>query len=164
MRDNGSICKLTIDGTDYRINEPRPFSPQWFSEKFNGPGVRYEIGICIQTGWICWVNGAFPCGSWPDLRISRDNLIYRLRPGEKVQADRGYGGRLHVQPTGPRFIRRRNARRDESSRIERMKSVARARHEWVNRRFKEYNCLRSTWRHAVEKHGPAAFAVMNITC
>ena len=96
--NNGSRCKLSVDGTDFMVYEPRPFDRKWYSEKFHGAGLRYEIGVCIQTGWICWVNGPFPCGSWPDIQISRDSLVYELLPDEFVLADRGYGGVYHLIP------------------------------------------------------------------
>jgi hypothetical protein len=54
----------------------------WYSQKHNGPRIRYEIGICIQTRWIIWVNGPFPCGDWPDLKIARECLIHMLDDGE----------------------------------------------------------------------------------
>ena len=66
MADPGQRCKITVDGTDFRIQEPSPFDPKWYSHKFRGPGLRYEIGVCIKTGWIVWVNGPFPAGAWPD--------------------------------------------------------------------------------------------------
>ena len=78
MRDNGSQCKITVDGTDFRIMEPYPFDEKWLSEKFNGPGVKYEVGICIQTGWIVHVNGPYACGQWHDLAVARDSLCYKL--------------------------------------------------------------------------------------
>ena len=43
----GNRCLISIDGTDCQIQEPTPFSPKWFSHKFNGPGIRYEVGILI---------------------------------------------------------------------------------------------------------------------
>ena len=44
-----------------------------------------------------------------------------------------------------------------------MKARARARHETVNRRFKEWNALGRTFRHCVEKHGMVFMAIANIT-
>ena len=73
---------MTVDGTDFRINEPTPFWPGWKSFKFNGPGVRYEVAECIRSGDLVWINGPFPCGQWPDLKIFREALIYELRDGE----------------------------------------------------------------------------------
>jgi len=90
MESNGSICKMTVGGTDFLIDEPTPFSSKWCSHKFNHAALRYEIGICIQTGWIVWVNGPYPAGQWPDLSISRDGLNQALKKGETFVADGGY--------------------------------------------------------------------------
>jgi hypothetical protein len=46
-KGNGSVCKMTIDGTDCRIWDPMPFSPKWYSHKFKCPGLRYKVGLCI---------------------------------------------------------------------------------------------------------------------
>lgn len=152
MSDNGSRSKITVDGTDFKIYEPMNFDPRWFSHKFNGPGVRYEVGICIQTGWIVWINGPFPCGEWPDLRIARDALHYALPPGELYVADGGYadGGQNSDTPNGLN---------DDD---QRMKKVARARHETVNRRFKEFNILHRVFRHNIHLHSSVFRAVANI--
>ena len=81
---------MSIDGTDFRICEPSPFSAKWYSHKFHGPGLRYELGICIRTGDIVWAYGGLPCGEWSDLRLTRDAFVLGLRPGEKAIADRVY--------------------------------------------------------------------------
>lgn len=62
---------MTVDGTDFCIEEQRLFNREWYSShKFNGPAVRYEIGVCIQeTRWIVWVNGPFKAGL-PDRNIA----------------------------------------------------------------------------------------------
>ena len=69
---------------------PTPFNAKWWSHKFNGPGLRYEIALCIRTGEIVWANGGLPCGEWPDLRLARNAFIGRLQLGEKALADGGY--------------------------------------------------------------------------
>ena len=66
----------------------------------------YEIGVCIQTGWIVWKNGPFPCGSWSDLKIAREWLVHELLDDDKCVADLGYldGGEflsLHLEKTLP---------------------------------------------------------------
>jgi DDE superfamily endonuclease len=128
MKDNGSQCKITVDGTDFRIMEPHPFDPKWLSEKFNGPGVKYEVGVCIQTGWIVHVNGPFPCGQWHDLTVARDSLCYKLAGSEfedeMAVADGGYqdGYEFFETPTG------------HNNYDQLMKAQARARHETINRR------------------------------
>ena len=90
-----------MDGTDFQINEPTPFDRKWYSHKFNGPGVRYEIGISIATGHIVWVNGPFCCGRWPDIKIAKKHLVKRLDRHERVIADSGYRNGGHfITPTG----------------------------------------------------------------
>lgn len=36
--------------TDLRTMEPSPFDPKRWLYEFNGPGLRYEVVICIRTG------------------------------------------------------------------------------------------------------------------
>jgi hypothetical protein len=85
-------CKVTVDGTNCQIQEPWPFKEVnekwWYSHEFKGPGLRYEVAICIQTGDMVWINGPFMCGNPPDLKIFPWNLKHRLAPGEMVEADR----------------------------------------------------------------------------
>jgi len=152
MEDNGSICKVTVDGTDFLINEPTPFSGKWCSHKFKHAALRYEIGICIQTGWIVWINGPYPAGQWTDLCISRDGLNQALGRGEKFVADGVYRDShgWSMTPSG------------YNTRGEHMKAVARARHETVNRYFKVFGAFRNQWRHHRKKHGIAFYAAANV--
>ena len=131
MNSNDSICNLTVDGTDFRIPEPTPFWSGWFSHKFNAAGLRYEVGVCIQTGWICWIIGPFACGKWSDLKIFRVALKKKLVPRERVEADGGYRGDIRISDPEDAANLRDTL----------MKSAARARHETVNRRFKQFECM-----------------------
>ena len=153
MGDIGCECKVTVDGTDCPIQEPSPFSPGWYSHKFKGPGVRYEVAVCIQTGWIVWVNGPYPCGSWPDLKIARHRLVHKLVPGEKFVADGGYrdGGVYADTPSGL------------NTPEQRQKRLVRARHETVNSRFKNFNVLNKPYRHRLQTHGNCFMAIANLT-
>lgn len=149
---NGSTCNLTVDGTDFRIREPSPFWSGWFSHKFKGPGLRYEVGLNIQTGWICWVQGPFAPGPWSDIKIFRGWLKWKLSPRERVEADNGYRGDFRaVCP-------------NQCGNLEeyRMKMNARARHETVNRRLKQFNCLKY-FRHDKQSHVHCFNAIAVIT-
>ena len=53
-----------MDGNDFFIQEPTTFSKSWYSHKFRGAGLRYEVGIAIQTGDIVWTNSQFWPGIW----------------------------------------------------------------------------------------------------
>lgn len=61
MEDNGSICKITVDGIDFLINEPTPFSSKCFFHKHDHAALRYKIGICIKTtsSLIVWINAPY---------------------------------------------------------------------------------------------------------
>jgi hypothetical protein len=147
------VCKITLDGTDCPIQEPRPFDRKWFSHKFKAAGVCYEVGLCIQTGWIVWVNGPYPCGRYPDLRIARDVVVHKLRRGEKILADGGYrdGGIYMETPTGLNNL------------DQKMKKIARSRHETVNSRFKIFGILRKLYRHNLQKHACVFHSIAVIT-
>ena len=107
-----------MDGTDCRIQEPIPFDSKWFSHKFKAAALRYEVGVCIQTSEIVWVNGPYPCGHWPDLRIARNDLIYMVEDGEKILADGGYRD-------GYEFFETPNGLHDADQRMKATKSKAR---------------------------------------
>jgi hypothetical protein len=50
------------------------------------------VGVCIQTGWIVWVNGPYQCGEWSDVKIPLDAIVYMLEGDERLVADKGYSG------------------------------------------------------------------------
>jgi len=139
--DMGCACKLSVDGTDFRIPQPTQFWKGWFSFKFKGPGLRYEVALGIQPGYICWVNGPFAPGCWVDISIFRAKLKQLLRPGEKVEADAGYRGDGCTSPPDDCANMRENL----------MKQEARSRHETVNRRLKQFNCMHQ-FRHNIDDH------------
>ena len=154
MNDNGSRCKISVDGTDFRILEPRPFNKRWYTKKFHGPGLRYEVGICIQTGWIVWINGPFPCGEWPDVKIALEELVYMFEGDERAVADRGYKGYPMYFDTPWRFL--------DNWWQKCRKAVVRARHETINRRLKQWDVLRQPFRHHLSLHEICFKAVANI--
>ena len=148
--DVGNVALVSVDGTDFEIYQWQPFWTGWYSHKFRGPGLRYEVGVCILTGDIVWIHGPFPCGRWPDLKIFRSALKHALSAGEKVVADRGYRGEpdFIITPSG------------DSTEEE---GPVRGRQETVNWRFKNWNILRRIFRHDVRKHQPAFGSVATIT-
>jgi hypothetical protein len=147
--DSESYCFNSLDGTDYRIYQKMPFDRKWYSHKFHGPGLRYEIALCIKTGFIVWANGPYPCGRWPDLSIARDCYVNIIDDGEMTVADLGYrDSRYFITPN-----------RENSS----IHKKVMARHETVNRRMKQFNVLGQVFRHPLHKHARCFRAVLNIT-
>ena len=113
--------------------------------------MRYEVGICIATGWIVWFHGPFPCGWWPDLAIANTFLHYNLLPNEYYIADNGYITERALTPVDA----------INPYELEYMANC-RARHEQLNRLFKQFNCIQNTFKREVKKHGLFAHSVANI--
>lgn len=145
-------CYVTVDGTDFRVAEPMPFSRKWYSQKFKGAGLRYEVAICIQTSEIVWVQGPFAPGQWPDLKIFKSNLLGRLDNGEMVETDNGY---QHPRCRQPKDM--------ISKQDSRARSLARARHECINKKFKQWECMATAFRHPLWKHKFCFRAIVAIT-
>lgn len=146
MSDDGSDCLVSVDCTDFPIREPTFFSTQWFSHKFNGPGLRYEVALCIKTGFIVWVNGPFECGLWSDIKIFRNSLKTFLDHGERVEADDGYIG------DEPEFCKTPGGFSSRSDKQNQFRMRLRSRHETVNARLKNFGILQQTYRHDVIAH------------
>lgn len=150
VTDDRVLIWLTVDGTDCRINEPTPFSKKWYSVKFGGPAVKYEIGIDM-AGNICWVSKLYRGGK-SDLSIyqSPGGLRDHMPPNRLAQADDGYkDGDDHtitrIYYTDPHELRV-------------LKRRALCRHEKVNGFFKKFVAFGETWIHGVEKHETAFHA------
>ena len=137
------------------IWEPRPYNRDlnkiWFSQKSHGAGVRYELGICIKTGDICWYNGPFPCGWGPDIKIFNQKLKGMLLPFEKIMADRNYKNstRAYTKCHVTKYLD--EVRRIKTPEYDAM-AKALARHENINGWFKEFGCLSQVYRNDRSKH------------
>jgi len=137
-----------MDCTDCATEEPQPFDPKHYSYKLNGPGLQYEIGIAIQSGDICWVNGPFNPGLVTDDLIARfDGLWDSLAAFEKFLADSIYSGWRAVTPNG------------RNNPDQYMKKCAAAHHENVNSRFKRFAVLHAKFRHRNDRHGSVFHAI-----
>lgn len=132
----GVKCFMTVDGIDCPVFEPHPFNIEMYSHKFNGPGLKYEVAVCIKTGFIVWINGPFVAGT-SDASILNNGLSNEIPEYEVVEVDGGYRG----CPKG------RLPDQGINSGERKQKSVARGRHEVVNGRLKQFNVLASHFRH-----------------
>jgi hypothetical protein len=155
-------CYISVDCFDCPINEPWPFRPLWYSQKINGPAVKYEVGVCIKTGHVVWFNGPFPAGE-NDGTIFAETLGPLLCEDEGAEVDGGYKGNMKMK--GPNVANSSNQRKE--------KSVVRGRHEVINSRLKIYNVFNVNFRHTgkhdereeelLRKHGLCGVAVAIIT-
>ena len=152
--DIGNDCLVSVDGTDFRVQSE--YGRAFFSHKFKGSALRYEVGVCILTGFIVWINGPYEAGNWNDIMIFRDSLISFLGPSERVEADDGYVGEA------PQKVKCPASFTNPEETLQMQKRV-RARHETVNKRFKQWGCLSQRFRHDAGKHGDAFRCVAVIT-
>lgn len=150
--DTGNDCLLSTDGTDYPL--AMSYMKEFYSHKFKKCGLRYEIGLNILTGDICWWLGPFEPGIWNDIKIFKECLQKELEPGERVQADQGYVGGYPDSVFCPPF---------EAPDRREMTAIVRLRHETCNRRFKRWNILKAAYRHDLMDHNAVFGAIACLT-
>ena len=99
-----------------------------------------------------WVNGPFPCGTWPDVKIARHGIQLHMATGEKYIADGGYrdGQQFGMTPTG------------HNNEEQRKQSVVRARHETINSRLKSWGALGKMFRHKLPLHKKVFWSIANV--
>jgi len=146
MGDTGEDCLCTVDGTDFQTTRQGNMKIFW-GHKIKNSGLRYELAICIKTGWIVWIHGPFPCGDWPDIKIFRHGIKIFLDENERVEADDGYQGddpKLIEVPAGIRY---------QSNDLQKAAAkLARARHETGNNLLKQFGVLKNIFKHELGKH------------
>eukprot|EP00804_Cyclotella_cryptica_P027370 CCRYP_008812-RB/>CCRYP_008812-RB protein AED:0.16 eAED:0.09 QI:0/-1/0/1/-1/0/1/0/164 len=129
------------------------FDPKYLSHKFNSNGLKYKVGVCIQTRHIVWINGPFRSG-FHDIDICRRALIGALDEDEDVEADGGYQGEPHYL-TIPK---------DAKDREEWfMKTDVQSHHETANKWLKIFDILRKQFRHDLRKHSSVFKAIVVLT-
>ena len=84
-------CFIGVDCTDCPVFEPFPFSKAMCSQKTNGPGLKCEVGVCINAAKTIWPNGPF-VGSESNGRIFRDKLSMVLCIDKATEVDHGCEG------------------------------------------------------------------------
>lgn len=141
----GEDCKLvflvSVDGTDCRIQEPRPFDRTWFSQKFKGPAVKYEVALDVLTGRCAWINGPFKGGKSEITIFREEGLMDMIPDGHLAVADKGLRGEPskvsfpnHLDPEEVAELKRRIRARQETffARMKAFKSMSeRFRHKPV---------------------------------
>lgn len=118
--------------------------------------MRYEVAIAIRSNNIVWVNGPFRPGEYNDLDIFRAGLIHNLDHGERVEADDGYIGECptHCKCPGALTVLPQQ---------QRMRARLRMRHESINEKIKNFQCLVKIFKHGLDKHSHCFHAAVVIT-
>lgn len=144
---------LTVDGVDCRTYEKSTdemnVDPAQFTHKHNHGGVKYEIGIDCYESKIVWISGPHRGGKH-DRTIFAEGLRDKIPEGKVVISDRVYTDK------------KRNDNADlalpcigDSQELFNFKARAKARHESLNGRLKDFRILFDTYHHP---HGNHVFA------
>ena len=99
-------------------------------QKLNGPGLKCEVGVCINAAKTIWPNGPF-VGSESNGRIFRDKLSMLLCVDKAAEVDHGCEGDDEMKMPSLGF----------NSEDRKMKSNVRAQHEAVNDGLKQFGVL-----------------------
>lgn len=138
---------MSVDGVHFPIPRQDAVGGSYYSHKFKGGGLTYEIAICMRSDDIVSFNGPFPAAKH-DLTMFRSSLKTKLLPWEKVRGDKGYRGDPKVVINQWEDIQGQGVQWH---------------HEHINKRMKQFNCLRQMFRHDLNKHQLCFKAVMTIT-
>ena len=145
--DRLNDCTMTVDGTDFRVHQKGSATKgnAFASHKYAGKSALwYELGVDIIAGNLVWIQGPYPAGKYNDITIFNQCLRHFLKPGERVEADKGYRG--HVDKVkGPG--------NDVSSKNQAMQGRVRARQETLNGRLKNWGIISQVFRHNILLHG-----------
>ncbi len=74
---------MSVDGTDFRIPQKgaatkgNQFGSHKYAEK---SALRYKLGVDILMGNLVRIQGPYPAGAWPDIKIFTSCLAHFLEP------------------------------------------------------------------------------------
>jgi hypothetical protein len=156
------IFCLTVDGTDFKINEPKhktvPIDNGMCSHKMKHAAAKYEIAMAVNSPKCVHMAGPFKGGTH-DLEMFRRGglkeklkaLNVKIRNVKRIKlvvADRGYRSKYEAERQ--LFSTPNNM---GSKELETFKSRARLRHETFNGRLKFFGSLSAqTFRHGFDCH------------
>ncbi len=116
--------------------------------------LQRELGVNIFTRNLVWIEGPYPAGAWPDLKIFNNVLAHCLEPGECVEADYGYVGR-------PNKVKCPHNNCNPAENLG-MLGVARSCYETFNGLLKNWGILEKTCCHDIMAHGTVFYACVVI--
>jgi len=141
---------LTLDTIECEVPEAiiynKGFAKHYWGTKFSHYCVKYEVGINVRTGLICWVAGPVP-GAIPDATLFKRFLLPRLAPAEFILGDAGYRSTPQCLTTWPPLY----VTPEEKQRLH-LLTKARNKVQRVNRYLRHWNCLKTCWRHQLDRH------------
>lgn len=139
---------VSVDGVHYRFHEvkhPTPSkNPAYFSHKYKGPGLSYELALHVFEPCLVWVRKN------PKTKDNdRKNFVAAIRNkipnGKLTITDRAYRGR-----GGDPKVSAPNLH--DAEELKTFKAWAGMRQEHFHSRVKAFNCLTDNFRHNELRH------------
>lgn len=93
---------------------------------------------------------------WNDISIFRNGLLDYLDENERVEADRGYVGEDPMSTKTPKRFAKKQEKLKKQGKVH-------ARHETVNKRFKQWDSLSTSFIHNIQKHSIVFHAISVVT-
>jgi len=158
------IFLMTVDGVHFRIQEPRrdPGS-KWYSHKFHGAGVMYLVAVDIRRSRILWIDGPKPASSSERATfeggLKNDKNKDPNALAAKIPVDKRAVADSALRTCQKATTRMPGQQKELKDFIKR----ATARQENVFKRFKQFNILRSEFRHGFDMHKDVLDAIAVIT-
>ncbi len=110
----------------------------------------------ILAGNIVWINGPYAAGKYPDINFFCNGLAHWLDEHEQVEADNGYIGEAPQKVKFPGCTSNPTENQEMQNRVQ-------SRHKSLNRRLKNWEILKSMYRHDIMEHGNVFWAIAVIT-
>jgi hypothetical protein len=149
---------MLVDGMDFRIPQKGAATKgnQFGSHKYAGKSaLRSKLGVDILMGNLVWIQGPYPAGAWPDIKIFTSCLTHFLEPYKRVEANDGYRGHADKVKCPKNDV--------NSVKNLKMQGRVRAHHETLNGRLKNWGILSQVFRHDIRRHRDVFWACAVIT-
>jgi hypothetical protein len=119
-----------------------PFASHKYASK---SALRYELGVDIRGGNLVWIQGPYPAGKWPDIKIFNAILTNFLERYERVEANDSY----HGHPNKVKCPLNDIAPAEKLA----MQARVRARHKTINSCLKNWGIHSQVFWHDIRCHG-----------
>jgi hypothetical protein len=90
---------MLVDGTDFCIPQKgalRKGNLFGLHKYAENSAPRFKLGVEILMGNLVWIQGPYPTGAWPKIKIFTSCLAHFLELGKRVEANNGYRGQGQV--------------------------------------------------------------------
>lgn len=138
-----------------KIPEPKhptlSIDPDYYSHKYNGAGLAYELALDLFESKLVWLKGPLPAGANPDHKMYASELKDKIPVGKIAVTDGGYNDRKDPKLSQPN--------RQDNDQLRTFKARARMRQEAFHSRLRRFNCLTDGFRHGQARHGTCFVAV-----